>query len=159
MWNRIAELFRVQLTLLLNLAKPYIVILLFKKRHKAYFHLPQEEFSVLNSATIFYGGIFCIFFIGLFFQRTGQGKPYRQHTEANVLPPLEQLWQAVETRQKEATGAESVLQKGADVEHVVFLGQPIGKQDFGTLVSWTPNGNVGIDISEMEITKNKNPLG
>jgi hypothetical protein len=65
----------------------------------------------------------------------------------------------VETRQKEAApGAEeSVLQQGADVEHVVFLGQPIGKQDFGTLVSLNTNGKVGIDISVMEITKNKNP--
>jgi hypothetical protein len=66
----------------------------------------------------------------------------------------------VETRQKEAAdGAEeSVLQKGADIEHVIFLGQPIGKQRIQyTLVSWTTNGSVGIDISKMEITKNKNP--
>jgi hypothetical protein len=60
----------------------------------------------------------------------------------------------VETRQKEAAGAESVLQKGADVEHVVFLGQPIGKQD-SALLFRIPNGNVGINISEMKITKDK----
>ncbi len=75
------------------------------------------------------------------------------------MPPLEQLWQAVETRQKEAAAGaeESVLQKGADVEHVVFLGQPIGKQDSVYPCFLDTNGNVGIDISDMEITKNKNP--
>ncbi len=87
----------------------------------------------MNSTIIFYAEISVLFCVkvGPIFQRTGQGKPYRQHPEANVLPPLEQLWQAVETRQKEAAAGaeESVLQKGADVEHVVFLGQPIGKHD------------------------------
>jgi hypothetical protein len=43
-----------------------------------------------------------------------------------VVASLQQLWRAVEHRQIQSAGGESVLQKGEDPQHVLFLGNTIG---------------------------------